>query len=57
MACTEPRGVDEARAIAALEQMDDESLAAMAVMMEEVAKKHPRAQRTKLSIVPVPPEK
>lgn len=51
MTCNDPRHSDEERVRAALEQMDDETLAAMATMMEEVAKKHPRPPRAELKIV------
>lgn len=51
MECSDPRRSDEQRVRAALEQMDDEALAAMAKMMEEVAKKHPRLPRAGLKIV------
>ena len=51
MSCSDPRRLDEERVRAALEQMDDEALAAMAAMMEEVAKKHPRPPRSALKMV------
>ena len=51
MACKDPRESDEQRVMAATEQMDDEALAAMAKMMEEVAKKNPRPPRAALKIV------
>jgi hypothetical protein len=54
MVCGDPRRSDEERARAALEQMDDEALAAMVKMMEEVAKKHPRPPRAELSLVKTP---
>jgi hypothetical protein len=56
MVCKDPRHSDEQRARAALEQMDDDALAAMVKMMEEVAKKHPRPPRADLKIVKPPAE-
>lgn len=57
MECSDPRRSDEQRARAALERMDDETLAAMASMMEEVARQHPRPPRPDLKIVKNPPDK
>lgn len=57
MKCSDPRSSDVQRARAALEQMDDESVTAMADMMEEVAKKNPRPQRPNLKIVKKPRDK
>lgn len=51
MECSDPRHSDERRALAAMDQMDDETLATMATMMEEVARKHPRLPRPNLKIV------
>lgn len=51
MECSDPRKSDEERARAALEQMDDESVASAAIMMEELARKHPRPPRPNLKIV------
>lgn len=57
MECSDPRRSDEQRARAALERMDDESVAAMANMMEDVARKHPRPPRHNLKIVKPPLDK
>lgn len=51
MECSDPRRSDEQRALAAMDQMDDETLATMATMMEEVARKNPRPPRANLKIV------
>lgn len=56
MACNDPREANEQRVRAATEQMDSEALAAMADMMEETAKKHPRASRSESKIVKPPEE-
>lgn len=56
MSCSDPRQSDEERARAALEQMDDEALAAMVKMMEDVAKKNPRTPRAELTVVKTPPD-
>lgn len=57
MKCSDPRRSDEQRARAALEQMDDASVAAMANMMEEVARKNPRPPKPDLKIVKKPLKK
>jgi 5,10-methenyltetrahydromethanopterin hydrogenase len=51
MMCSDPRRSDEERVKVAVEKMDDETLAAMADMMEQIAKKHPRPPRPALTIV------
>jgi hypothetical protein len=56
MACDDPRRSDEERARAALEEMDDAALAAMANMMEEVARKNPRPPRASIKIVGSTPD-
>lgn len=57
MECSDPRHSDVQRVRAALEQMDDESVTAMADMMEEVARKNPRPPRPNLKIVRKPLDK
>lgn len=57
MECSDPRYSDEQRARAALEQMDDESVATMADMMEKVAQTNPRPPRPNLKIVKNPEKK
>lgn len=54
MKCSNSRESDEARALAALERMDDKALAAVASMMEEMAEKHPREQLNTLRVVQKP---
>lgn len=57
MECSDPRSSDEQRVRAALERMDDESVASIASMMEEVARQYPRPPRPDLKIVKNPPDK
>lgn len=54
MTCSDPRHSDEQRVRAALDQMDDDAVSAMADMMEDVAKKNPRPPRAGLKIVKPP---
>lgn len=56
MTCNDPRESDERRARAALEEMNDSALADIVRIMEDAAKKHPRAPRADLKIIKTAPD-
>lgn len=51
MMCSDPRRSDETRVKAALEEMDDNAVAMLALILEEMAKKFPRKPQAKLMLV------